>query len=76
MNNMWDDRFKSDEYYYGEEPNTFIQEQAFRLANYNKVIAFAEGEGRNAVFLARKGLEVTAIDYSESGLKGKKTSLI
>ncbi|EJV85504.1 class I SAM-dependent methyltransferase [Bacillus cereus] len=72
MNNMWDDRFKSDEYYYGEEPNTFIQEQAFRLANYNKVIAFAEGEGRNAVFLARKGHEVTAIDYSESGLEKTK----
>ncbi|EEL70444.1 Methyltransferase [Bacillus mycoides] len=69
---MWDDRFKSDEYYYGEEPNTFIQEQAFRLANYNKVIAFAEGEGRNAVFLARKGHEVTAIDYSESGLEKTK----
>ncbi|HDR7636741.1 SAM-dependent methyltransferase [Bacillus cereus] len=72
MNNMWDDRFKSDEYYYGEEPNTFIQEQAFRLANYTKVIAFAEGEGRNAVFLARKGHEVTAIDYSESGLEKTK----
>lgn len=72
MNNMWDDRFKSDEYYYGEEPNTFIQEQAFRLANYNKVIAFAEGEGRNAVFLARKGHEVNAIDYSESGLEKTK----
>ena len=40
---------------FGEEPNTFIKEQAFRLANHNKVIAFAEGEGRNAVFLARQG---------------------
>ena len=55
-----------------EEPNTFIKEQAFRLANHNKVIAFAEGEGRNAVFLARQGNEVTAIDYSEDGLEKTK----
>ncbi|MGG0730388.1 class I SAM-dependent methyltransferase [Bacillus paramycoides] len=72
MNNFWDDRFKSDEYFYGEEPNTFIQEQAFRLANHNKVIAFAEGEGRNAVFLTRPGHEVIAIDYSEGGLEKTK----
>lgn len=50
MNNFWNDRYKSDEYFYGEKPNVFIKEQAFRLINHNKVIAFAEGEGRNAVF--------------------------
>ncbi|PQZ57704.1 SAM-dependent methyltransferase [Bacillus sp. MYb209] len=72
MNNFWDDRFKSNEYFYGEEPNIFIQEQAFRLVNHNKVIAFAEGEGRNAIFLARQGHEVTAIDYSEGGLEKTK----
>ncbi|MED2366319.1 class I SAM-dependent methyltransferase, partial [Bacillus thuringiensis] len=72
MNNFWNDRYKSDEYFYGEEPNTFIKEQAFRLANHNKVIAFAEGEGRNAVFLARQGNEVTAIDYSKDGLEKTK----
>lgn len=72
MTKFWNDRYKSDEYFYGEEPNTFIKEQAFRLANHNKVIAFAEGEGRNAVFLARQGNEVTAIDYSEDGLEKTK----
>jgi len=39
-----------EEYYYGKEPNLFIQQQAFRLEQCRKVIAFAEGEGRNAVF--------------------------
>ncbi|MFJ8353708.1 class I SAM-dependent methyltransferase [Bacillus paramycoides] len=72
MSNFWNDRYKSDDYFYGEEPNTFIQEQAFRLTNHNKVIAFAEGEGRNAVFLTRQGHEVTAIDYSEEGLEKTK----
>jgi len=73
MENIWNERFNSEEYYYGEEPNVFIQQQAFRLEPCQKVIAFAEGEGRNAVFLAKRNLEVTAIDYAESGLgKAKK----
>lgn len=72
MNNFWNDRYKSDEYFYGEEPNVFIKEQAFRLINHNKVIAFAEGEGRNAIFLAKQGHKVTAIDYSEDGLEKTK----
>lgn len=69
MGNVWHERFKSEEYFYGEEPNVFIQQQAFRLEPCRKVIAFAEGEGRNAVFLAKKGHEVTTFDYAESGLQ-------
>ncbi|WP_429841642.1 class I SAM-dependent methyltransferase [Brevibacillus sp. FIR094] len=72
MGNIWNERFHSEEYYYGEEPNVFIQQQAFRLEQDQKVIAFAEGEGRNAVFLAKRNHEVTAIDYAESGLQKTK----
>ncbi|WP_188068320.1 class I SAM-dependent methyltransferase [Brevibacillus brevis] len=72
MANIWNERFHSEEYYYGEEPNLFIQQQAYRLEQGQKVIAFAEGEGRNAVFLAKRNLEVTAIDYAESGLHKTK----
>ena len=72
MENIWNERFNSEEYYYGEEPNVFIQQQAFRIEPRQKVIAFAEGEGRNAVFLAKRNLEVTAIDYAESGLQKAK----
>ncbi|MCE5173656.1 class I SAM-dependent methyltransferase [Paenibacillus profundus] len=72
MENTWHERFNSEEYMYGEEPNAFIQQQAFRLENCQKVIAFAEGEGRNAVFLAKREHEVTAIDYAESGLQKTK----
>lgn len=64
----WNERFSSAEYYYGEEPNEFIREQAYRLGSHKRIIAFAEGEGRNAVYLARSGHNVTAIDYSEKGL--------
>ncbi|MFS0553729.1 class I SAM-dependent methyltransferase [Brevibacillus sp. 179-C9.3 HS] len=72
MGIIWNERYNSEEYYYGEEPNVFIQQQAFRLEQCQKVIAFAEGEGRNAVFLAKRNHEVTAIDYAESGLQKTK----
>jgi 2-polyprenyl-3-methyl-5-hydroxy-6-metoxy-1,4-benzoquinol methylase len=54
---------------YGEEPNLFIKKQSIRLENGKKVVCFAEGEGRNAVYLARQGYEVTAYDYALNGLK-------
>lgn len=72
MENNWNEFFNSKEYMYGEEPNVFIQQHAFRLEKSQKVIAFAEGEGRNAVFLAKRGHKITAIDYADSGLQKTK----
>lgn len=69
MGNQWNDRFSSEEYVYGEEPNAFIRDHVSYLKGFNRVVAFAEGEGRNAVFLARHGHEVTAWDYADNGLK-------
>jgi 2-polyprenyl-3-methyl-5-hydroxy-6-metoxy-1,4-benzoquinol methylase len=69
MGNQWHERFGSEKYVYGEEPNQFIEAQAYRLEKGKKIAAFAEGEGRNAVYLARKGHIVTAYDYALNGLK-------
>jgi len=69
MGNPWNERFGAEHYVYGEEPNEFIHSQAYRLKNLEKIAAFAEGEGRNAVFLARQSHEVTAYDYAENGLR-------
>lgn len=69
MGNSWHERFGSDQYVYGEEPNLFIKNQANRLDKGRKVVCFAEGEGRNAVYIARQGHEVTAYDYALNGLK-------
>ncbi|MUT68299.1 bifunctional 2-polyprenyl-6-hydroxyphenol methylase/3-demethylubiquinol 3-O-methyltransferase UbiG [Paenibacillus sp. NEAU-GSW1] len=66
--NQWNERFGMNEYIYGEEPNAFIVEQADRFKG-KRIVAFAEGEGRNAVHLARQGYQVTAWDYAENGLK-------
>jgi 2-polyprenyl-3-methyl-5-hydroxy-6-metoxy-1,4-benzoquinol methylase len=69
MGNQWHERFGSEKYVYGEEPNQFIEAQAYRLEKEKKIAAFAEGEGRNAVYLARNGHKVTAYDYALNGLK-------
>jgi cyclopropane fatty-acyl-phospholipid synthase-like methyltransferase len=63
---MWDQRYAVDEYIYGTEPNSFLAEHAGMLKN--PVLSLAEGEGRNAVFLASLGLEVHAVDGSNVGL--------
>jgi 2-polyprenyl-3-methyl-5-hydroxy-6-metoxy-1,4-benzoquinol methylase len=69
MGNPWHERFGSEQYVYGEEPNLFIKNQANRLEKARKVVCFAEGEGRNAVYLGKQGLDVTAYDYALNGLK-------
>lgn len=69
MGNPWNERFGAEQYVYGEEPNEFILSQAYRLKNLEKIVAFAEGEGRNAVFLARQSHDLTAYDYAVNGLR-------
>lgn len=68
MANMWDERYASDDYFYGKEPNDYLKAQAAQLAPRSKVLCLAEGEGRNAVYLATLGHEVTAMDNSTAGL--------
>lgn len=63
---MWNERYSCDKYVYGTEPNSFLTKNAHRLAG--PVLSLAEGEGRNAVFLASLGLDVLGVDGSEVGL--------
>jgi SAM-dependent methyltransferase len=65
---FWDDRFGGDGYTYGQEPNTFLSAEAHRIP-LGRVLCLAEGEGRNAVFLAGLGHDVTAVDFSAEGLR-------
>ncbi len=69
MRNNWHERFDTEEYVYGEEANAFIKNKADRLEDCLSVVCFAEGEGRNAVFLAKEGYKVMALDYAESGIQ-------
>lgn len=65
---MWDDRYDTEEYVYGKEPNDFIV-AAFKDVPPGRILALAAGEGRNEVYLARQGHEVIAVDSSAVGLK-------
>jgi SAM-dependent methyltransferase len=64
---MWDERYSAEEYAYGTTPNEFLVEKISCIPK-GKVLSLAEGEGRNAVFLAKQGYAVTAVDASVVGL--------
>lgn len=68
MSNMWDERYRREEWVYGKEPNDFLRANAARIPR-GSVLSLGEGEGRNAVFLASLGHRVTAVDSSLEGLK-------
>lgn len=65
---FWDDRFSQQAYTYGTQPNDFLREARTFLPAGGKVLCIGEGEGRNAVWLAQQGFEVTAVDLSPVGL--------
>lgn len=67
----WDDRFQAPAYAYGEAPNDFLRWAAPQV-KLGKAVSLCEGEGRNAVFLAKMGFEVTAVDFSRVGLNKAK----
>lgn len=65
--NHWDDRYSKPGFAYGSEPNDFLVETASSIPT-GPVLCLAEGEGRNAVYLAQLGYQVTAVDASRVGL--------
>jgi len=64
--NFWNERYASTGYLYGTEANGFLVENAHLLRE--PVLSLAEGEGRNAVFIASRGLRVLGVDASDVGL--------
>lgn len=58
----WHNRYETDEYVFGQEPNQFLQRQAALFTPGMKVLAVADGEGRNGVWLASLGADVLAVD--------------
>lgn len=66
MNNFWDERFANNKSVYGEEPNQFFKKQLSKLAA-GTILLPAEGEGRNAIFAAKCGWDVSAFDTSKVG---------
>ena len=72
MKSFWNERYKEKDFVYGKKPNEYLAEK-LRELEPGKVLFPAEGEGRNAVFAAEQGWEVSAFDNS---FKGRKKALM
>ncbi|WP_240695142.1 class I SAM-dependent methyltransferase [Corallincola luteus] len=68
---MWDQEYATEQYVYGKLPNDFLKER-YQAIPMGRVLLLAEGEGRNAVFLAKQGYAATAVDISSVGLEKAK----
>lgn len=66
MKEFWNERYAQAEYVYGLNPNDYLKKTLGRIPQKGKMLLPAEGEGRNAVYAASLGFDVTAIDYSET----------
>jgi SAM-dependent methyltransferase len=65
---FWDQKYQGEGYFYGTEPNAWLTRQAHLLQPGMRALAVADGEGRNGVWLAGRGLQVTSVDASGRAL--------
>ena len=65
--NAWDERYAGDELVWSAQPNRFLVAEVETLPP-GRALDLACGEGRNAVWLAERGWDVTGVDFSNVGL--------
>ena len=66
---LWNQRFSTKEYLFGTEPNAFLASVEHLLQAGQSAIAVADGEGRNGVWMAKLGLDVLSVDFSDVALE-------
>ena len=64
----WNRRFGDDQFLFGTEPNAWLRQHASVWSPGARVLCVADGEGRNSVWLAERGLVVDAFDIAEVGV--------
>ena len=64
----WNTRYAIRDYLFGTAPNGFLRAETRRLKPASVVLALADGEGRNGVFLAEKGMKVHSIDFADNAI--------
>jgi len=64
----WDERYRRPDYWAGREPISFLC-QVLPMLPSGRALDIASGEGRNAVFLAQHGWQVTGIERSAAGIE-------
>lgn len=65
---MWDKRYAQPGFLFGTEPAAFLTKHKAALPDGGTCLCVADGEGRNSVWLARQGLDVSAMDSSDVGV--------
>ena len=65
----WEARYAKPDYEFGKAPNEFLASCKALLPKSGRALSVADGEGRNGVWLAEQGLDVTAIDFSPTAQK-------
>jgi SAM-dependent methyltransferase len=68
----WNARYAREDFHFGEAPNAFVRAHAHHLEGKRSTLCVADGEGRNSVFLAEQGLEVTAFDFAPNAVAKAK----
>ncbi len=68
----WNDRYRETELVWSAGPNQFVEAEVAALEP-GRALDLAAGEGRNAIWLARRGWRVTAVDFSQAGLDKGRT---
>jgi SAM-dependent methyltransferase len=68
----WEARFAGAEYLFGTEPNVFLKSYADLFRPGQSILAVADGEGRNGVWLAQQGFDVLSVDFSSRALTKAK----
>ena len=68
----WDERYAASELVWSATPNQFVASELAGLPP-GRALDLAAGEGRNSLWLAERGWDVTAVDFSLAGLDKGRT---
>jgi 2-polyprenyl-3-methyl-5-hydroxy-6-metoxy-1,4-benzoquinol methylase len=73
MSSFWDRIYQTDNPFFGEEPSNFAlscYNQYLKKNNLKKILDLACGQGRDTLFFASEGIEISALDYSSAAIDG------
>jgi 2-polyprenyl-3-methyl-5-hydroxy-6-metoxy-1,4-benzoquinol methylase len=65
---FWDERYGEEGHAYGTAPNVYLTQHADLFKPGQSALVIGDGQGRNGVWLAQQGLQVTSVDMSQVGL--------
>lgn len=66
---MWEERFSTPDYVFGTAPADALVANAELFRSGQSALSVADGEGRNSVYLAERGLDVTALEFAPSAIE-------